>query len=68
MVWAPKARNAITNSLLDLRSSLPVTAGRQVVDGPRVFSPESVLMFISCCNSGISMNNIVILFLLTPIA
>ena len=49
MVRAPKARNAVTKfphgtSLLDLRSSLPVAADRQVVDGLRVFSPESALI------------------------
>jgi hypothetical protein len=49
MVRAPKARNAVTKlphgtSLLDLRSSLPVAADRQVVDGLQVFSRESALL------------------------
>src|ERR1700678_2833175 len=49
MVRAPKARNAVTKlphgtSLLDLRSSLPVAADRQVVDGLQVFSQESALI------------------------
>ncbi|SNS70773.1 Fic/DOC family protein [Granulicella rosea] len=49
MVRAPKARNAVTKlphgtSLLDLRSSLPVAADRQVVDGLQVFSQESALL------------------------
>ena len=44
-----KARNAVTKlphgtSLLDLRSSLPVAADRQVVDGLQVFSQESALI------------------------
>jgi len=57
---APKARNAVTRlphgtSLLDLRSSLPVTADRQVVDGLQVFSPESAQ--INCSPNFFSHNS-----------
>jgi len=60
MVRAPKARNAVTKlphgtSLLDLRSSLPVIADRQVVHGLRVFSPESAL--IDCSPNFFSHNS-----------
>jgi hypothetical protein len=60
MVRAPKARNAVTKlphgtSLLDLRSSLPVAADRQVVDGLQVFSPESAL--IDCSPNFFSHNS-----------
>ncbi len=60
MVRAPKARNAVTNlphgtSLLDLRSSLPVAADRQVVDGLQVSSPESAL--INCSPHFFSHNS-----------
>jgi hypothetical protein len=60
MVRAPKARNAVTKlphstSLLDLRSSLPIAADRQVVDGLQVFSPASAL--IDCSPNFFSHNS-----------
>ncbi len=60
MVRAPKARNAVTKlphgtSLLDLRSSLPVAADRQVVDGLQFFSQESAL--IDCSPNFFSHNS-----------
>ena len=60
VVRAPKARNAVTKlphgtSLLDLRSSLPAVADRQVVDDLQVFSSESAL--IDCSPNFFSHNS-----------